>query len=261
MTGISDGSRGNQGSGTAQAPIDPLLAVLGAYGGPTATMALLPGSPAIGGGQSGAGVPKADQRGQQRAGRVDIGAFESQGFILTPVAGSTPQLASEGALLANPPAVTVTANNPIEPVNGGVISFAAPSAGASATTSAATAVITGGQAGVTATANNTPGRYTAFATAAGAGSASFSLTNLVASSLSETPTPTQPTGPSEQVVTDLAGLRAAIAYANSHPGPDTIRFDPAGAPAPGTRRSGSSAVRWSSPTRRAPRCRPGAVSG
>jgi hypothetical protein len=68
------------------------------------------------------------------------------------------------------------------------------------------------------------------------------LTNLGALSLSEAPTPTQATGPSEseaptpiqatapseQVVTDLAGLRAAIAYANSHRGPDTILFDPAG---------------------------------
>ena len=30
-----------------------------------------------------------------------------------------------------------------------------------------------------------------------------------------------------QNVDDLAGLRAAITYANSHPGPDTITFDPA----------------------------------
>jgi hypothetical protein len=49
-----------------------------------------------------------------------------------------------------------------------------------------------------------------------------------ASSLSETPPPTQATGPGEQVVTDLAGLRAAIAYANSQPAPDTIVFNPAG---------------------------------
>jgi hypothetical protein len=122
----------------------------------------------------------------------------------------------------------VTASNPVEPVDGGVISFAAPSAGASATTSAATAVIAGGQAGVTATANQTPGRFTAFATADGTGFASFSLANLAALNLSEPMAPTQATGPSEQVVTDPAGLHAAIAYANSHPGPDTIRFDPAG---------------------------------
>jgi hypothetical protein len=232
MTGISDGSQGNQ-VGTGAAPLDPLLAALGDYGGPTFTMALLPGSPAIGGGMSGPGIPTADQRGQPRTGHVDIGAFQSQGFTLTLVAGSSPQSAAAGTAFAKPLAVTVTASNPVEPVDGGLISFAAPSAGASATTSAATAVITGGQAGVTATANNTPGRYTAFATAAGAGFVSFSLTNLAAVSLSETPTPTQATDPSEQVITDLAGLRAAIAQANLHPGPDTIVVDPAGS---GTKR-------------------------
>src|SRR5262249_11735870 len=75
MTGINDGSQGNQ-VGTIQAPINPLLAPLGNYGGPTWTMALLPGSPAIGGGKSGSGVPTTDQRGQPRAGHVDIGAFQ-----------------------------------------------------------------------------------------------------------------------------------------------------------------------------------------
>ena len=58
---------------------DPLLAPLGDYGGPTPTVALLPGSPAIGKGVSGPGVPATDQRGQPRSGRIDIGAFQSQG--------------------------------------------------------------------------------------------------------------------------------------------------------------------------------------
>ena len=140
---------------------------------------------------------------------------------------SSPQSAAAGTEFTNSLAVTVTADNPIEPVDGGVINFAAPATDASAALSAATAVIANGQAFVTATANSTSGTYNVNATAAGAAYASFSLTN-VASSLSEAPTPTQATGPSEQVVTDLAGLRAAIAYANSHPGPDTILFDPAG---------------------------------
>ncbi len=226
MTGISDGSQGNQ-VGTAAAPIDPLLAPLSDYGGPTATMALLPGSPAIAGGANAQGTPATDQRGQPRTGHVDIGAFQSRGFTLAPVAGSTPQSAAIGTKFANTLAVTVTAVNPVEPVDGGIVNFAAPASGASAALSAATATIEGGQANVTATANATPGPYTALATAAGAGYASFSMSNLAASSLSETPPPTQPTGPSEQVITDLAGLRAAITYADSHPGPDTITFDPA----------------------------------
>jgi predicted outer membrane repeat protein len=60
---------------------DPLLAPLGDYGGPTPTMALLPGSPAIGGGTA-TGAPTADQRGQPRSGGVDIGAFQSEGTTL-----------------------------------------------------------------------------------------------------------------------------------------------------------------------------------
>jgi parallel beta-helix repeat protein len=223
MTGISDGSQGNQ-VGTGPAPLDPLLAPLGDYGGLTPTMALLPGSPAIGGGMSGAGIPTADQRGQPRTGHVDIGAFQSGGFLLTSVAGSTPQRALVNAAFASPLAVVVTANDPVEPVDGGVIIFAvAPAAnGASAALSADAAVIAGGEAGVTATANGTPGRYTAIATAAGAGVAAFALTNTEGSRLG------QP-GPRDAVLEfdDLASLRAAIAYANSHPGPETIIFDPA----------------------------------
>ena len=41
------------------------------------------------------------------------------------VAGSTPQTANIGTAFANPLAVTVTANNPVEPVNGGVVTFVA----------------------------------------------------------------------------------------------------------------------------------------
>src|SRR5262249_10806649 len=59
------------------------LAPLGDYGGPTLTMALLPGSPAIGAGMSGPGIPAVDERGQPRKSPVDIGAFQSQGFTLT----------------------------------------------------------------------------------------------------------------------------------------------------------------------------------
>ena len=51
LIGATDGSTGWVGSdltGTAAQPLDPLLAPLGNYGGTTQTMALLPGSPAIG---------------------------------------------------------------------------------------------------------------------------------------------------------------------------------------------------------------------
>jgi hypothetical protein len=62
---------------------DPLLGPLQNNGGPTATMALLPGSPAIGHGVNtslilGLSVPTTDQRGDPRLGNsTDIGAFQT----------------------------------------------------------------------------------------------------------------------------------------------------------------------------------------
>lgn len=52
---------------------DPLLDVLADNGGPNQTMALREGSPAI---DQGAGCPATDQRGAERVGPCDIGAFE-----------------------------------------------------------------------------------------------------------------------------------------------------------------------------------------
>ena len=145
-------------------------------------MALLPGSPAINAGNN-ALVPAgviADQRGLSRFvnGTVDIGAFESQGFVLTAVPGSTPQTAQIGTAFANSLAVTVTANNPIEPVDGGVVAFVSqPSAGgAYAIFSASSAVIAGGQAAVIAAPGNAVGSYKVVASAGS--SASFDLTNV-----------------------------------------------------------------------------------
>ena len=76
--------------GTAAAPVDPLLNPLADNGGPTQTLALQPGSPAINGGDpafvltSGPfiGPPFYDQRGispfnRVSGGIIDIGAFES----------------------------------------------------------------------------------------------------------------------------------------------------------------------------------------
>ena len=81
LSGIINGSNGNL-IGTAAMPINPLLGALQANGGPTATMALLPGSPAINAGDNSlipVGVTT-DQRGTGYAridnGIVDIGAYE-----------------------------------------------------------------------------------------------------------------------------------------------------------------------------------------
>ena len=60
---------------------NPLLGTLANNGGPTFTMALLPGSPAINAGAS-TGAPASDQRGELRPqfGAVDIGAYEQTPF-------------------------------------------------------------------------------------------------------------------------------------------------------------------------------------
>ena len=159
---------------------DPLLAPLGNYGGPTQTVALLPGSPAINAGTNGPGIPTTDQRGLGRVGAVDIGAFESQGFTLTIGAGSSPQTSNVGTAFANPLAVSVTANNPVEPVNGGVVTFVANFAINGATAfflPASSTVIAGGQAAVTAVPNNMDGSYQVTASASGSSPVTFNLTN------------------------------------------------------------------------------------
>jgi hypothetical protein len=61
--------------GTNAAPVDPRLAQIGFYGGPTMTNPLLSDSPAINAGNT-ATSPTADQRGAARVGTADIGAFE-----------------------------------------------------------------------------------------------------------------------------------------------------------------------------------------
>ncbi|MFI5455528.1 MAG: beta strand repeat-containing protein, partial [Isosphaerales bacterium] len=161
---------------------DPGLAPLGDYGGPTQTVALLPGSPAIGAGIAVNGVTR-DQRGVLFGSPPDIGAFESQGISLKAVAGSTPQSAATGDAFASPLAVTVTANDPLEPVAGGLVTFTVNPAsnGSSASLSGTIGIIgASGMAEVTATANSTAGSYTVTASAAGAaGPVVFSLKNLI----------------------------------------------------------------------------------
>jgi len=231
LIGVTGGTTGWVGSdltGTNFRPLDAGLAPLGNYGGPTQTMALLPGSPAIDAGNNTlvpAGV-NTDQRGLARIvnGTVDIGAFESQGFTLTVVPGSTPQTATIGTAFASPLAVSVTANNPIEPVNGGIVSFVAQGAanGASAILSASSAVVSGGQAAVTAVPDNADGSYQVVASVSGS-SASFDLANagpvftpLIVNTTSDALTPGA----------GLLSLREAVDFANlDRSGNATITFD------------------------------------
>ncbi len=83
--GLTNGVNGN-----IVAPASLGLAPLGYYGGPTQTVALLPGSAAINAVPAGAaGTPATDQRGFARntAAKTDIGAFQTpNGWSTTPVA-------------------------------------------------------------------------------------------------------------------------------------------------------------------------------
>lgn len=135
MTGLANNSNGNR-VGTRSAPINPLLAPLGNYGGLTQTMALLPGSPAIDAGNNAlipAGITT-DQRGDPRIvnGRVDIGAFESSGFTIQVVCGDN-QCAPLNSTFSEYLVAEITANDPCEPVAGGVVTVRTPSCGPAAT--------------------------------------------------------------------------------------------------------------------------------
>jgi hypothetical protein len=230
--------------------IDPLVAIVANYGGPTATTALLPGSPAI---DTGARIALAflstpapgsggstvlhvndptpfapgmvllvdaeemlvtavgvsantvtvtravngtspaghlggaavflgtDQRGTSLlnppGGAVDVGAFESQGFVLSAFSGSGQQRIID-TQFADP--LVVAVSSPFgEPVAGGAVTFTAPSTGPSASFNPNPVTIDpSGTASGFATANGVVGTYQVTATTAGAaGSVSFTLTN------------------------------------------------------------------------------------
>jgi hypothetical protein len=86
-SGLTNGVNGNL-VGTSAAPLNPLLGPLQNNGGPTKTMALLPGSPAIAAGASVAGITT-DQRGASRPAVPDIGAYQTQALAFTSAASTT----------------------------------------------------------------------------------------------------------------------------------------------------------------------------
>ena len=159
--GLTDQTNGNIVGQSA------LLAAPGDHGGTTQTIALFPGSPALGGGtMSGASIPIADQRGVARSGRNDIGAFQSQGFTLTLVAGNNQSVLVTTAF--GPLTVAVAAvqsGAPFnEPVAGGHVTFTGPISGATIQTTPVIAAISGGQASITPIANSMSGGYAVTAT-------------------------------------------------------------------------------------------------
>ncbi len=85
--------------GTSASPINPLVGTLADNGGPTLTLTLLEGSPALSGGDPATCAP-ADQRGAARNGTCDIGAYES-GVTAPPADAALPDTLPAGTL---PPA-------------------------------------------------------------------------------------------------------------------------------------------------------------
>ncbi len=172
----------------------PLLGVLGDYGGPTQTIPLLPGSPAIDGGTGATGgCPATDQRGVARPQEAacDIGAFESQGFTLAKTGDGQRTLINTA--FADPLKVTITAIGAGQ-VDGGKVTFTPPGSGASATLGTPNpATIASGAASVTATANGAAGSYAVPASAKGAAEVSFGLTNANATTTTLTGDPVSPT--------------------------------------------------------------------
>jgi hypothetical protein len=154
---------------------DPLLAPLGDYGGGMETVALLPGSLAIDAASS--YCPDVDQRGVTRLSHAcDIGAFESRGFTITKIGGDN-QNTGINTAFTQPLSVLVSAVYPVEPVNGGKVTFTVPATGPAAFLEGNPAVITEGTAQVNAEANDIPGAFTVNISTMGANSVNFSLTN------------------------------------------------------------------------------------
>jgi Bacterial Ig-like domain (group 3)/Right handed beta helix region len=174
--GIVNGSSGNIVL-TSLAGLQ--LGPLASNGGPTQTMALLPGSLGINNGTTISGLTT-DQRGDPLdTPAADIGAYQSQGYSWSVVAGSTPQSANGGSGFKNPLAVMLTQNGTNSPVPGTTVTFTVNpgSKGASAYLSSTTAVsLSSGVASVTATAYDVAGSFTVTATAGNLAPITFDLT-------------------------------------------------------------------------------------
>ncbi|BAY33787.1 hypothetical protein NIES2107_56890 [Nostoc carneum NIES-2107] len=177
-TGISNGVNGNQ-VGTAVTPINPLLSVLGNYGGSTQTFALLPGSPAINAGIADTNITT-DQRGISRPQDTtpDIGAFELVGYTLSATAGSGKSAIANNPF-STPLQATVTENGFNQPIPGITVNFTAPTTGASANFTGNTILITdsAGNVSIPVTANTVAGSYAVTASSGVLTPVSFSLTN------------------------------------------------------------------------------------
>ncbi|MFZ4629570.1 MAG: beta strand repeat-containing protein, partial [Blastocatellia bacterium] len=149
----------------------------------------LPGSPAIDAGSS-VDAPATDARGVPRDGTYgppDIGAIESKRFTMVIDDGDNQSVAPNSAF-PRTLSVTVTPNDPSEPVDNGRINFTPPASGAGASITgggvfnptARRITITSGKATTgTVTANGSAGSYVVLASASGVTTPrNFNLSNV-----------------------------------------------------------------------------------
>jgi YD repeat-containing protein len=132
--GLSSATSSHNILGTTDSPINPLLAPLGNYddAGTSSpeTMALLPGSPAIGAGASFGGITK-DERGVTRpSSGIDIGAYQDRGFTLTLVSGNN-QIAPINTPFADLVVSVASDDSGLTNLSGGIVTFTAPTSGSS----------------------------------------------------------------------------------------------------------------------------------
>jgi predicted outer membrane repeat protein len=232
---------GHNGNQVGVSLADAGLAPLGDYGGPTQTMALLPGSFALRRGIT-ATTATTDQRGVARpvGSPGDVGAYESGGFTVT-ISGDK-QSTQVNTPFSKLLQVTVSPVVPGDPVAGGIITFTANPGvnGASAVLSTPTITLTAnGIASTLATANGAAGAYTITALACGTTMATFHLTNLGAGpaitsadhvifhwhqpasfTVTTTGFPTTPT------LTDTGALPGGVTFTDRHNGTALITGTP-----------------------------------
>ncbi|MCB0182829.1 MAG: DUF11 domain-containing protein, partial [Caldilineaceae bacterium] len=163
----------------------------------------LPGSPALDAGDT-ATCATTDQRGIARpqSDSCDIGAIESQGYVLT-ITGGNDQETLIGTAFADPLALTIVPVDASEPISGGQLTLTAPADDASL--EPATEVIeleSSGLVSYLATANEVDGSYVVTATTTGITTpVAYNLTNTVAD-LAIT----------QSALTDTVGLNKVVTY-------------------------------------------------
>lgn len=156
---------------------DPLLGVPGNYGGYVQTVPLLPGSSAIDTADDAYSLDTdARDIARPQGPHGDIGAFESSQFTLA-IAGGDNQSTPVNTAFAQRLQVSVTPNDPREPVDGGQVVFTPPASGASAILATSPADIVGHAASVHATANGIRGAYVVTASVVAGNMVQFHLRN------------------------------------------------------------------------------------